>query len=159
MMLHVIIFVWQSQWAFSIEYQYPMASFGAATARHHKRAHICAKTSEKYWRMECYISGYTSDLEIRCVSLKNERLEVLWKYHYHGRDYRFVIGYYLYYREAPDTVTLYQGRDACNDNMWVGSCLPKANLYQSLSLIFRFCLCIRLFVWLFTCLFSSFHYL
>ncbi|XP_063861478.1 insulin-like growth factor 1 receptor isoform X2 [Scylla paramamosain] len=60
---------------------------------------------------------YTSDLEVRCIPLKHGRLEVFWKYHYHGRDYRFVIGYYLYYREAPEKVTLYQGRDACNDNM------------------------------------------
>ncbi|XP_045133855.1 insulin-like growth factor 1 receptor isoform X3 [Portunus trituberculatus] len=60
---------------------------------------------------------YTSDLEVRCVPLKNGRLEVLWKYHYHGRDHRFVIGYYLYYREAPEKITLYQGRDACNDNI------------------------------------------
>nr|WOX59928.1 receptor tyrosine kinase InsR3A2 [Carcinus maenas] len=60
---------------------------------------------------------YTSDLQVDCVPRRHGKLNVSWKYHYYGRDDRFVIGYYLYYREAPKKITLYQDRDACNDNI------------------------------------------
>lgn len=59
---------------------------------------------------------YKENLEVR-VSPAERRLNVSWKYQFYGKDDRFVIGYYLYYREAPQDVTLYQGRDACNDNV------------------------------------------
>nr|WOX59746.1 receptor tyrosine kinase InsR3A2 [Gecarcinus lateralis] len=60
---------------------------------------------------------YKEDLEVRVLSQPERKLNVSWKYHFYGIDDRFVIGYYLYYREAPEEVRLYQGRDACNDNV------------------------------------------
>ncbi|XP_069978862.1 insulin receptor [Penaeus vannamei] len=41
---------------------------------------------------------------------------VRWQHEYHGIDDRFVIGYYVFYRETNENVTLFGGRDACNDN-------------------------------------------
>ncbi|XP_037774469.1 insulin receptor-like [Penaeus monodon] len=43
-------------------------------------------------------------------------ISVRWQHEYHGIDDRFVIGYYVFYRETDENVTLFGGRDACNDN-------------------------------------------
>ncbi|XP_069173650.1 insulin-like growth factor 1 receptor isoform X2 [Procambarus clarkii] len=44
-------------------------------------------------------------------------ITVSWKHVYGGFDDRFIVGYYVYYREASTHVTLFRGRDACNDKL------------------------------------------
>ncbi|XP_069948656.1 insulin receptor-like isoform X3 [Cherax quadricarinatus] len=61
---------------------------------------------------------YGEELPVIAWADKNVgTINVSWKHVYDGRDDRFVIGYYVYYRETSTTVTIFQGRDACNDKL------------------------------------------
>ncbi|KAK3875708.1 hypothetical protein Pcinc_019436 [Petrolisthes cinctipes] len=46
-------------------------------------------------------------------------VSVWWQHIFTGHDDRVIIGYYIFYREAPQPVTIFQNRDACNDErLW-----------------------------------------
>ncbi|XP_042219976.1 insulin receptor-like isoform X2 [Homarus americanus] len=60
---------------------------------------------------------YGTDLSIEIqIGVKLGTISVSWT-HNTVFDHRYVIGYYVYYRETDANVTYYQGRDACNDKL------------------------------------------
>ncbi|XP_047473147.1 insulin receptor-like isoform X3 [Penaeus chinensis] len=62
-------------------------------------------------------------------------ISVRWQHEYHGIDDRFVIGYYVFYRETDENVTLFGGRDACNDNEIWRRDFWEYNKTQSMSVL------------------------
>nr|AKF17681.1 insulin-like receptor [Macrobrachium rosenbergii] len=78
-------------------------------------------------RETLYVSNSTNGQTLPCYDseMKAEvhpnrevgTVNVTWKHIYKGNDHRMVIGYYVFYREAPENVTLFGNRDACNDEI------------------------------------------
>ncbi|XP_068208063.1 insulin receptor-like isoform X2 [Palaemon carinicauda] len=67
--------------------------------------------------MPCYDSKMHA--EVHNIEDEVGKVSVTWTHKYKGNDRRMVIGFYVYYREAPHNVTLFGNRDACNDeSLW-----------------------------------------
>ncbi|KAK7068841.1 hypothetical protein SK128_024141 [Halocaridina rubra] len=61
---------------------------------------------------------YESDMKASAWAIDEVgSINITWEHIYHGNDNRFVIGYYIFYREASKNVTRFGGRDACNDKV------------------------------------------
>ncbi|XP_064077827.1 LOW QUALITY PROTEIN: insulin receptor-like [Macrobrachium nipponense] len=74
--------------------------------------YVCNSTNGQ--TLPCYDSEMKAEVHPdREVGTVN----VTWTHIYKGNDHRMVIGYYVFYREAPENVTLFGNRDACNDEL------------------------------------------
>jgi len=65
-----------------------------------------------------YVAGNLTNLHARVIKVDNSAVLLEWE-HFEHHDPRTLLGYVVYYIEAPyQNLTLYDGRDACGGDGW-----------------------------------------